>query len=83
MNDQILIVLLLTLFIAISFGAVTIYSCLTLKRLNDDILSKAQKYKSDSKNQLILESNKFVNKVNKTNGATIKRTINSQTNKQK
>lgn len=89
MNNTFFILALFALLTIVALSVVTIYnyiSCLVLKRIYDEILLKEKNNKvSNNKTQLILESNKIVNKPNKANqGTTIKRsTTKSQTNKQK
>lgn len=89
MNNAFFILALFALLTIVALSVVTIYnyiSCLILKRIYDEILLKEKNNKvSNNKTQLILESNKIVNKPNKANqGTTIKRsTTKSQTNKQK
>lgn len=89
MNNAFFILALFALLTIVALSVVTIYnyiSCLVLKRIYDEILLKEKNNKvSNNKTQLILESNKIVNKPNKANqGTTIKRsTTKSQTNKQK
>lgn len=89
MNNTFFVLALFALLTIVALSVVTIYnyiSCLVLKRIYDEILLKEKNNKvSNNKTQLILESNKIVNKPNKANqGTTIKRsTTKSQTNKQK
>lgn len=89
MNNTFFVLALFALLTIVALSVVTIYnyiSCFVLKRIYDEILLKEKNNKvSNNKTQLILESNKIVNKPNKANqGTTIKcSTKKSQTNKQK
>ena len=83
MNNTFFILALFALLTIVALSVVTIYnyiSCLVLKRIYDEILLKEKNNKvSNNKTQLILESNKIVNKPKKTSDTIIKHTVKSNT----
>ena len=92
MNNQIFILSFFTLLIIVAFSIITIYnyiSCITLKRIYDELLFKEKSRNSNKekslkinndKNQLILES-KCLTEPKNTSYATIRRTVKQKTKK--
>lgn len=92
MNNQIFILSFFTLLTIVAFSIITIYnyiSCITLKRIYDELLFKEKSRQSNKetsskinndKNQLILES-KYLTEPKKTSYATIRRTVKQHTKK--
>ena len=90
MDNQIFILSFFTLLAIVAFSIITIYnyiSCITLKRIYDELLfkEKSRNYNKEKsskinndKNQLILES-KYLTEPKKTSYATIKRTVKQHT----
>lgn len=92
MNNQIFILSFFTLLTIVTLSIITIYnyiSCITLKRIYDELLFKEKSRNSNKekllkinndKNQLILES-KYLTEPKKTSYATIRRTVKQHTKK--
>ena len=92
MDNQIFILSFFTLLTIVAFSIITIYnyiSCITLKRIYDELLLKEKSINSNKekslkinndKNELILES-KYLTEPKKTSYATIKRTVKQNTKK--
>ena len=92
MNNQIFILSFFTLLIIVALSIITIYnhiSCITLKRIYNELLFKEKSRQSNKetsskinndKNELILES-KCLTEPKKTSYATIRRTVKQKTKK--
>ena len=90
MDNQIFILSFFTLLTIVAFSIITIYnyiSCITLKRIYDELLLKEKSRNSNKekslkinndKNQLILES-KYLTEPKKTSYAKIRRTVKQNT----